>query len=767
MTPETLKIDLRNPTTEGLGELTEDQKKALATIAEQRKAAGQSETIEIAKEEIDKLRASLDNPAKLKEILWVKEFIWTSSADILTGSELEKNFWGKEKFESYTKLSEEILFSYLFKGKDALLGDLNVSEKAKKSLVVWFNFFLFDALYNLRSTLKLGDTLSIFTNHIKELLTGNYEPLVEELKKGSPLIDSKQVKGIFWGLTGNLQILRGKFNGKQFKNSGENNTIFMNPRKWFDFFKWISDGSIKENDIALEIEKNETDSPVTMTQQDKDELKNIGDKWKEIIWPITWKALGAVSGFRDIIKNYKDSIVSNIPSNFISILAQLEEIPFIWGFLKWLAEALGIKSWSNLLDERNFDEFKTSFSWLLKADGLIFSKLKAWSDFLVKNGEKDISFMKNLSALKWNSQQSNDDYFKEMFKKDGEFAQFYELAKGANVGIWDISRPGDELNYTSLSLALDIFRQYKEAKNARSWLTIETFLQERKTTTEQAKKQIQQIMDSKESIGWPESVNVSDDKLESTVEVWGKWYKITLIFATKDVIVQSGGESFHFQIQGQIKVEGKELIELIKTYKEAINKWTVLITKSPQVEVLKNIKEILTGATNTGKIERKSFTYRDSEGEKVFQYIPNEWETTIPQAAPTVLDDWTPKAANTPAETIKAGWTDIGWGFKKLNGDSNEYIKIANDTNKGPYLEIHIGKDKKLSKIEFWWSTYQLTWWWSQSFSSYPDCSLETNNILNVGWEKIALVDVYKKLKDVPEKSQKVSLSPTWDIKKV
>jgi hypothetical protein len=770
MASEVLKINLNNPTsTEGFKDLSEEQKQALAKLAEQRKAAWESEIVEITSDKIAELKANLWNPDKLKEVLGMKEKGVLSTAQILAGTELEKNLWWKENLESYTKLSEEILYRYLFKWNDSLLSSLNVSEKTKKNIVIGFNFFLFDTLYSFKDIIKIWETLRLLSNHLKELLTWNYEPFVNELKNTSPAVDTNKIKEIFWWISGKLWILKWKFKGKKFKNEWENNQVFMNPKKWYDFFKAVANWNITDENIVSEIEKNDGDSLVTISKEEQEELKSIWDKWKEMIGPTIWSALGAVSWFRETLQNYKETITKNLPTTFIEFFTQLEDIPFIWELLKWLWNILGIWSWKNLLEERNFDGFKDTFTKVLSSENLLFSKLKSGNDYMIFEGKKDINFVKNISALKWNDQRDTETFLKDFFHKDGAFAKFYETARTSNL-VSNIQRNSTELNYSSLSYWVSLYKEFSEAKKTNSSLSVEKFLEDKKNALKKTQDTIKQLVDTKEEITGPEKILMTDSSLETTIQVWNKWYKISLL-ETKDIVIKTTDSNFHFKLVWEIRINWKELFTALKEFRENINNWTeiefpIIWKINPREKTINKIRDILWQAIKNGKLEQKDFVYKDSDdSETRFQYIPvpasSNWISPIISQNPV----WDIQAVEPPKKDILADspWEDIGNGFKKLKWNTPNNLKIAQDITNWPFLEVSISEGKKLSKILFWSTEYQITWWWSQSFSSYPSCSIDWNT-LDIGWEKVNITDLYNRLKNSP---QTASLSSQWDIKKV
>lgn len=521
------KIDLRNTQEEKnlLGSLSQEEKKsivdALNKYREEKKESEKLWIIVLTHQEIENLKQNIWNQQSVNEFLdtQLRETITTS--EILSGTSIEKNLWWKDNLEKFTQASEKIMYNYLFSWSDSLFWHLWLSEDAKQNLTVWFNFFVFDFLNKNKENFNIEKNIEFVSNNIWNLLDGNLSSLEWILSiwdKGSEVIDN--LKNSFWILGGKLNIVKTELNKDIFTNSGENNEIFMNPNESLIFFNGILDGSIIN--VQNYVTQKQTNTPIVIEEWDFANLKNIGEKWWNLIPESIGTKLGAMSDIFSTIEDYKETVKLGLEKSpkFLEVLAWLENFPIIWSLVKFFWDLLWISSFEDMFENSQFWEIKKDILTLFTTDKLIISNAKVPENFMKSGNNNDLDFLRNLKSL-GNWENDYKKILEKLLKNWWDFDNFQKFLVEKNL-IKSLLN-NEKLNYESLSKAVKYYEEYMRYKSQNPQITFEEFAVE----IEKKEKEEKAAMQSFKEIPKQESFEKDSNKISATCEVNGKWYEIS------------------------------------------------------------------------------------------------------------------------------------------------------------------------------------------------------------------------------------------------
>lgn len=521
------KIDLRNTQEENnlLGSLSPQEKKDIVDALNQYRQEKSKEqklwVIILSHEEIQNLKNSIWNKQSLHEFLnnQLRETI--TSSEILSWTTIEKNLWWSSNLEKFTQAAEKVMHNYLFSWNDSLFWHLWLSPDAKNNLVVWFNFFVFDFLSQNKENLDIEKNISFITNNIWNLIDGDFssfDSILSLWDKWTKVFDN--LKSTFWVLNWKLDAVKTELNSDIFTNHWENNEIFMNPRESLTFFRGISDGSI--SNIQNYVIQKQTHSPILIQEWDLWELKEIGNKWWEMIPESVWSTLWAMSDVFTKIEDYKETIklwLEKSPKS-LEVLAWLEEFPLIWSFIKFIWGLLGINSFKELYENSQFWKIKTEVSTLFWEENLIISNKKVPDDFMKKWDNNDLDFLSNLRHL-WNWEKDYKKILEKLLKNWGDFEKFQNFITEKNLV--DSLFHENTLNYSSLSKSIDLYRQYSQLKAQQKELSLDDFIK----IVHQKEKEHQEKLHTFNEIVKQETFEKTQNKITATCEINGEWYTIS------------------------------------------------------------------------------------------------------------------------------------------------------------------------------------------------------------------------------------------------
>ena len=257
--------------------LTDQERSKLEKFLKSKQEPERQVVIEISQNEIEKLRNVLNDDSKLSEFLGENEIPKNTvnwSAELLSWSKLEENFWNKENFINFTKTFDSQIENYFF-GQTWILKGLKISENEKKNFTAWASVYFMDSIY--KEIEKSGNFAEIKEEIQKALWSesekGNILTILEKLGNETENISEtvKNLKDLFsWNTVEILkkaynpqkaQILTESFSWVELKN----NQIFSNPNSTFELFEKIEQNASKK-DLKDFINSKNSENPVNPEQ---------------------------------------------------------------------------------------------------------------------------------------------------------------------------------------------------------------------------------------------------------------------------------------------------------------------------------------------------------------------------------------------------------------------------------------------------------------------------------------------------------------------
>lgn len=521
------KLDLRKPeeikdSLQGFNpEEKENIIQALNTYREERNQKEKLGVLYLTHEELQQLKNEIRNPDRLNEFLenQLKETITTS--EILSWTEIEKNLGWSENLEKFTRVSEKVLYDYLYKSNNALFKGIWLNEDAKRNLVVWFNFFIFDYLSKSKDAFNIQENISLITNNISSLLSWDISEIWNILnvwEKWWQVVEN--LKTSFSWLSWKLSAIKSEINADIIQNGWENNSVFMNPAEWQKFFSWILDGSIV-NVQQYVIDKN-IGQPIVVNENDLTSLKNIWNEWWKLIPESLWNTLWNFSWIFEKFEDYKWGIKTALKQapDFLKVLWELESMPIIGWLISFIADLLWISNFKEFFDESQFWDIKSSLLELFQNENTIIHKLTIPDNFMKKGSDNDIEFLSILKKL-WGWNNKYNEILSTVLKKGWDFEKFSKLINKESLS-WNIQKD-NELDYKNFKNSLDIYSQYIEAKRKDSQVNIEDFI----TSYKAEKEAQQQAIKTVSEIPKQESFQKTDSQIKAISEVQWNFYEIT------------------------------------------------------------------------------------------------------------------------------------------------------------------------------------------------------------------------------------------------
>ena len=128
-------LETQNQTEKNISEtnLTENQKQSFENFMEQKKQTEKKQAF-----------TTEERNALYKEFLEAQN---QNSADILTWTNLEKNFWNRQNFEKFTSTIDSWVYKYFF-GENGKFLNINIPEYQKKSFCWGVSIYLMDVFYS-------------------------------------------------------------------------------------------------------------------------------------------------------------------------------------------------------------------------------------------------------------------------------------------------------------------------------------------------------------------------------------------------------------------------------------------------------------------------------------------------------------------------------------------------------------------------------------------------------------------------------------------
>lgn len=474
--------------------LTDQERSKLEKFLKSKQEPERQVVIEISQNEIEKLRNVLNDDSKLSEFLGENEIPKNTvnwSAELLSWSKLEENFWNKENFINFTKTFDSQIENYFF-GQTWILKGLKISENEKKNFTAWASVYFMDSIY--KEIEKSGNFAEIKEEIQKALWSesekGNILTILEKLGNETENISEtvKNLKDLFsWNTVEILkkaynpqkaQILTESFSWVELKN----NQIFSNPNSTFELFEKIEQNASKK-DLKDFINSKNSENPVN-TEQDFSEFKEVWDKIGNIITPEIGNGLGKIQEITEKFSEIKNGIKNKILWNpeLAWTLATLSSIPLVWEFISmilwffWI-DINELKNNSSLKLEKVKENISKKWSFLEQA--------KFLEDFWKQeNWEIDENFLTSIEYISWNNDESKlQESLEKLFKKGGDFENFIkseELNKLQETqDKKELVNNNWEINYKNLNFYINLYKEFLQQKSSNSVNWISDFVNQK------------------------------------------------------------------------------------------------------------------------------------------------------------------------------------------------------------------------------------------------------------------------------------------------
>ena len=474
--------------------LTDQERSKLEKFLKSKQEPERQVVIEISQNEIEKLRNVLNDDSKLSEFLGENEIPKNTvnwSAELLSWSKLEENFWNKENFINFTKTFDSQIENYFF-GQTWILKGLKISENEKKNFTAWASVYFMDSIY--KEIEKSGNFAEIKEEIQKALWSesekGNILTILEKLGNETENISEtvKNLKDLFsWNTVEILkkaynpqkaQILTESFSWVELKN----NQIFSNPNSTFELFEKIEQNASKK-DLKDFINSKNSENPVN-PEQDFSKFKEVWDKIGNIITPEIGNGLGKIQEITKKFSEIKNGIKNKILWNpeLAWTLATLSSIPLVWEFISmilwffWI-DINELKNNSSLKLEKVKENISKKWSFLEQA--------KFLEDFWKQeNWEIDENFLTSIEYISWNNDESKlQESLKKLFKKGGDFENFIkseELNKLQETqDKKELVNNNWEINYKNLNFYINLYKEFLQQKSSNSVNWISDFVNQK------------------------------------------------------------------------------------------------------------------------------------------------------------------------------------------------------------------------------------------------------------------------------------------------
>lgn len=474
--------------------LTDQERSKLEKFLKSKQEPERQVVIEISQNEIEKLRNVLNDDSKLSEFLGENEIPKNTvnwSAELLSWSKLEENFWNKENFINFTKTFDSQIENYFF-GQTWILKGLKISENEKKNFTAWASVYFMDSIY--KEIEKSGNFAEIKEEIQKALWSesekGNILTILEKLGNETENISEtvKNLKDLFsWNTVEILkkaynpqkaQILTESFSWVELKN----NQIFSNPNSTFELFEKIEQNASKK-DLKDFINSKNSENPVN-TEQDFSEFKEVWDKIGNIITPEIGNGLGKIQEITEKFSEIKNGIKNKILWNpeLAWTLATLSSIPLVSEFISmilwffWI-DINELKNNSSLKLEKVKENISKKWSFLEQA--------KFLEDFWKQeNWEIDENFLTSIEYISWNNDESKlQESLEKLFKKGGDFENFIkseELNKLQETqDKKELVNNNWEINYKNLNFYINLYKEFLQQKSSNSVNWISDFVNQK------------------------------------------------------------------------------------------------------------------------------------------------------------------------------------------------------------------------------------------------------------------------------------------------
>lgn len=468
--------------------LTDQERSKLEKFLKSKQEPERQVVIEISQNEIEKLRNVLNDDSKLSEFLGENEIPKNTvnwSAELLSWSKLEENFWNKENFINFTKTFDSQIENYFF-GQTWILKGLKISENEKKNFTAWASVYFMDSIY--KEIEKSGNFAEIKEEIQKALWSesekGNILTILEKLGNETENISEtvKNLKDLFSWNT--VEILKKAYNPQKAQILTEsfswielkNNQIFSNPNSTFELFEKIEQNASKK-DLKDFINSKNSENPVN-PEQDFSKFKEVWDKIGNIITPEIGNGLGKIQEITEKFSEIKNGIKNKILWNpeLAWTLATLSSIPLVWEFISmilwffWI-DINELKNNSSLKLEKVKENISKKWSFLEQAKFLEnFWKQENW--------EIDENFLTSIEYISWNNDENKlSESLEKLFKKGGDFENFIkneELKKLQETqNRTELINNSWEINYENLNFYINLYKEFlqQKANNSVNWVS--------------------------------------------------------------------------------------------------------------------------------------------------------------------------------------------------------------------------------------------------------------------------------------------------------
>lgn len=474
--------------------LTDQERSKLEKFLKSKQEPERQVVIEISQNEIEKLRNVLNDDSKLSEFLGENEIPKNTvnwSAELLSWSKLEENFWNKENFINFTKTFDSQIENYFF-GQTWILKGLKISENEKKNFTAWASVYFMDSIY--KEIEKSGNFAEIKEEIQKALWSesekGNILTILEKLGNETENISEtvKNLKNLFSWNT--VEILKKVYNSQKAQILTEsfswielkNNQIFSNPNSTFELFEKIEQNASKK-DLKDFINSKNSENPVN-PEQDFSKFKEVWDKIGNIITPEIGNGLGKIQEITEKFSEIKNGIKNKILWNpeLAWTLATLSSIPLVWEFISmilwffWI-DINELKNNSSLKLEKVKENISKKWSFLEQA--------KFLEDFWKQeNWEIDENFLTSIEYISWNNDESKlQESLEKLFKKGGDFENFIkseELNKLQETqDKKELVNNNWEINYKNLNFYINLYKEFLQQKSSNSVNWISDFVNQK------------------------------------------------------------------------------------------------------------------------------------------------------------------------------------------------------------------------------------------------------------------------------------------------
>ena len=472
-------------------ELEKDVKMLKKIVAEEKEFVIKEELFLYYKiNEIEKLRNVLNDDSKLSEFLGENEIPKNTvnwSAELLSWSKLEENFWNKENFINFTKTFDSQIENYFF-GQTWILKGLKISENEKKNFTAWASVYFMDSIY--KEIEKSGNFAEIKEEIQKALWSesekGNILTILEKLGNETENISEtvKNLKNLFSWNT--VEILKKVYNSQKAQILTEsfswielkNNQIFSNPNSTFELFEKIEQNASKK-DLKDFINSKNSENPVN-PEQDFSKFKEVWDKIGNIITPEIGNGLGKIQEITEKFSEIKNGIKNKILWNpeLAWTLATLSSIPLVWEFISmilwffWI-DINELKNNSSLKLEKVKENISKKWSFLEQA--------KFLEDFWKQeNWEIDENFLTSIEYISWNNDESKlQESLEKLFKKGGDFENFIKSEELNKLQETQDKKELVNINYKNLNFYINLYKEFLQQKSSNSVNWISDFVNQK------------------------------------------------------------------------------------------------------------------------------------------------------------------------------------------------------------------------------------------------------------------------------------------------